>query len=121
MGRDEEVKLDLDDEPELLLDSLNAWREKVVIGELPEILRLSRHVELKLLYLLTSQLDRELVSHNVTVADLQRRMDGVFQKGRKLLAASVKLREEKLDLEVRLQGRLEELQKAWEEVSDLQG
>ena len=33
---------------------------------------------------------------------------------------TAKLREEKLELEFRLLSRLEELQKAWEEVSDFQ-
>ena len=37
-GREAEVKIDLDDEPDSLLDSLNAWREKVFVGELPKIL-----------------------------------------------------------------------------------
>ena len=41
---------------------------------------LSRHVELKLLDLLTSQLDHELISHNVTVGDLQRMVDRVLEK-----------------------------------------
>ena len=45
----------------------------------------------------------------------------MFQKGHELLEVSAKLREEKLDLEMRLLSRLEELQKAWEEVSHLQG
>jgi len=40
------------------------------VGELSGILRLSRPVELKMLDLLTSQLDHELISHNMTVADL---------------------------------------------------
>ena len=48
-------------------------------------------------------------------------MDRVLQKGCELLEVSAGLREEKLDLEVRLLSRLEELQKAWEEVSNLQG
>ena len=51
---DEEVKIDLDNEAESLLDSLNAWREKVAVGELPGILGLSSPIELKLLDLLTS-------------------------------------------------------------------
>ena len=38
-GRGEkEVKIDLNDEPRSLLDSLNAWREKVAEGELPGFL-----------------------------------------------------------------------------------
>ena len=74
----------------------------------------------KLLDLLTSQPNRELVSHNMIVAGLRRRVEGVIQKGRELLEASAKLREEKLDLEEKLLSRLLELQKAWKEVSDLQ-
>ena len=73
VGGDEKVKIDLDDEPGSLLNSLNAWREKVVIGEVPGILGLSRPVELILLNLLTSQLDHELFSHNVIVAGLQKK------------------------------------------------
>ena len=55
----------------------------------------------------------------MTVRDLQRRVDGVLQKGRELLEASAELRGEKLDFEVRLLSRFEELQRAWEEVSEL--
>jgi len=36
--RDKKVKIDLNDEPESLLDSLNTWRVKVVAGELLGIL-----------------------------------------------------------------------------------
>jgi len=35
----------------------------------------SRHIELELLDFLTSQLDRELISHNVMVKDLKKRID----------------------------------------------
>ena len=52
--RDAWVGIDLDDEPESLLDSLNVWRENVVSGSFRGILRLSRHVELKLSDHLTS-------------------------------------------------------------------
>ena len=51
---EEEVKIDPDDELESLLDSLNAWQEKVSAGVLRGILGLSCHVELKLLDLFTS-------------------------------------------------------------------
>jgi len=68
----------MDNEPESLLDSLNAWQEKITAGSLWGISGLSHHVQFKLLDHLTSQLDCELVSHNVTVADLQRRIDGVL-------------------------------------------
>ena len=47
-------------------------------------------------------------------------VDEVLQKGRELLEASAKLRE-KLELEEKLLSRFLELQKAWEELSDLQG
>jgi len=49
-----EMEINLDDEPGSLLDSLNAWREKVIVGELRGIPGLSRPVELELLDLLTS-------------------------------------------------------------------
>ena len=62
LGRDKEVKIDLDDDFGSLLDFLNAWREKSYRGDLPGILGLSRCVELKLLDFLTSQLDREFIS-----------------------------------------------------------
>ena len=70
LGRDKEVKIDLDDEPESLLDSLNTWREKVAVGEFPEIPGLSRLVKPTLLNFLISQLDRELISHNMIVVGL---------------------------------------------------
>jgi len=50
------------------------------VGSFWGIPGLSRHVELKLLDLLTSQLDHELISHNVTVGDLQRMVDRVLEK-----------------------------------------
>ena len=115
------MEIDLDGESGSLLDFLNAWQKKVAASSFRVIHGLSCHIELKLLDLLTSQLDRKLISHNVTVEDLRKKMSGVFPKGRELLEATVKLRKEKLKLEVMLMSRLEKLQKAWEEVSDLQG
>jgi len=56
----------------------------------------------------------------VTVKDLKKRMDELFQKGCELLKSMDELRQEKAYLKVRFLSRLEELQKAWEEVSDLQ-
>ena len=56
----------------------------------------------------------------MTVKDLKKRMDELFQKGCELLKSMAELRQEKADLKVRFLSRLEELQKAWEEVSDLQ-
>ena len=53
------------------------------------------------------------------VAGLQKRMDGVLQKGRELLEASAKLRGKKLKLEEKLLNWLLELQKVWKEASDL--
>ena len=41
----------------------------------------SCHIDLELLDLLTSQLDREIISHNVTVEDLKNKISGVFQQG----------------------------------------
>ena len=52
VGGDKEVKIDMDNEPESLLDFLNAWREKVAVGDLSGIPELSLPVELKLLDLL---------------------------------------------------------------------
>ena len=91
-GENARVEIDMDDEPRSLLDSLNTWRE-VVADPFQGIPGLFRHVELKLLDLLTSQLDRELISDNATVGDLKRRMSGVFQRGRELLEASAELRQ----------------------------
>ena len=42
--REVEVEIDLDDELGSLLDSLNAWLEKVIVGELLRIPGLSRPV-----------------------------------------------------------------------------
>ena len=114
------METDLDDKPGSLLDFLNVWLEKVAVGELPGIPRLSHSVELKLLDLLISQLDCVLISRNMIVASLRKRVDGFLQKGRELLVASASLREEKVKLEEKLLSRLLELQKALEEVSDLQ-
>ena len=74
------MEIDLDDEPRLLLDSLNAWQEKVVVGELSGIPGLSCSVELKLLNFFTSQLDRELISHNTIMTSHKKRVDDIFQK-----------------------------------------
>jgi len=69
---------------------------------------LCRHIKLELLDLLTSQLDDKLISHNVTVVDLKKKMGEVLQKGCELLEVTAKLRREKADLKVRLLSRLEE-------------
>ena len=50
------------------------------MGELLKIPRLSRSVELKLLDFLTSQQDRELISHNTIVAGHKKRVDGILQR-----------------------------------------
>ena len=47
----------------------------------------------------------------MTVKDLKRGMGKVFQKGHELLEATIEMRQEKADLEVRLLSRLKELQK----------
>jgi len=83
------------------------------------ILGLSRYIELELLYLLTSPLDRKLISHNVMVNDLKRKVSKVFLRAREFLGAMAELRQEKVDLKVRLLSRLEEQRKAWDKVSDL--
>ena len=67
--------------------------------ELPGIHALSHSVRLKLLDLLTSQLDRELTSYNTIMDGLRQRVDRVLQKGRKILDASSSLRKEKVELE----------------------
>ena len=103
------MEVDLDDAPGSLLDFLNAWREKVAVGKFLGIPGLSRPVELKLLDLLTSKLDHELISHNMTVAGLRKRVD----------EASLSLRSEKVEIEEKHLSRLLELQKALEEVSEL--
>ena len=76
-GGDEGVEVDLDDEPGLLLDFLNTWR-KVITSSFWLISGLSHHIEIKLFDLLTSQLHHELISHNVMVEDLKKRIGGVF-------------------------------------------
>jgi len=50
------------------------------MGELPGIPELSRPIELKLLNFLTSQLDRELVSHNMIMVGYKKSVDGVFKR-----------------------------------------
>jgi len=57
------------------------------VGELQGIPGLSRPVEPKLLDLLTTQLDRKLVSQNIIVAGLWKMVDEVLQKGHELLEA----------------------------------
>jgi len=59
-------------------------------------------VELKLRDLLTSHLDRKLISHNTIMAGLRKRVDRVLQKGHELLEASSSLRREKVELEEKL-------------------
>ena len=86
------MEIDLDDEPRSLLDFLNAWRKKATASSFRVILGLSHHIEFELLDLLTSQLDRELISHNVMVEDFKKRMGEVFQKWRELLEATAELR-----------------------------
>ena len=90
------------------------------MGELLGILSLSRPIELELLDLLTSELDRELIAHNTIMAGHKMKVNDVLKKGRELLEASSSLRKEKAELEEKLLKRLLELQKALEEASDLQ-
>jgi len=89
------------------------------MGEHLGIPELSRPIELKLLDFLTAQLDRELISHNAIMVGHKKSVGGVLEKGRELLASSSSLRKKKVELEEKLLGRLLELQKALEEVSDL--
>ena len=77
-------------------------------------------VELKLIDFLTSQLDRELIAHNTIVAGHKKRVDDVLKEDRELLEASSSLRKEKIRLEEKLLSWLLELQKALDEVSNLQ-
>ena len=118
--REVEVEINLDDEPGSLLDSLNAWREKVIVGELSGIPGLYHPIELELLDLLTSQLNRELIALNTIVASHKKRVDDILKEGRELLEMSSSLRKEKNDLEEKLLCRLLELHKALEEVSVFQ-
>jgi len=83
---------------------LNVWWEKILVGEILGISGLSYSIELKLLNILTSQLDRELISHNMTMVGLRKSMDEVPQKGPELLMASALLRREKVELEEKLSG-----------------
>jgi len=110
------VEIDLDNKPGLL-ECLEGGRRGFILGD-SWAFTPCRAQAARSPYLSAGC---ELVSHNVTVRDLQRRVDGVLQKGRELLEASAELRGEKLDFEVRLLSRFEELQRAWEEVSELQG
>ena len=57
---DEGMKIDMDDEPETLLDFLNTWRKKVAVSLFRVIPGLSHHIELELLNRLTFQLYLEL-------------------------------------------------------------
>ena len=65
-------------------------------------------------------MDHELISYNTIMDGHRKRVGGVLQKGRELLEVSSSLRREKVELEEKLLSRLLELQKALEEVSDLQ-
>ena len=71
------MEIDLDDKLGSLLD-FHAWRKKVAVSLFRVTPRLSSHIELELLDLLTSQLDREHISHNVMVEDLRKKIGGVF-------------------------------------------
>ena len=87
-GSDNRVEVDLDDEPGSLLDFLR----KVASSSFWAIHGLSRSIEPELLDFFTSQLDRELISHNLMVNDLKRKMSQVFLKARKFLAVLAELR-----------------------------
>ena len=49
------------------------------------------------------------------VNNLKKKMSEVFLRAREVLGAMAELRQEKVNLEVRLLSRLEELRKAWDE------
>ena len=119
-GDDEGVEIDLDDEPESLMDFLNARRRRVAKSLYRTLPGLPRHIELELLDFLTFQLDRELISHNVIVSDLKERVSDVFLKSHDMLEGVDGLRREKVALEVTLLSRLEELKKALDKLSMLQ-
>ena len=117
---DKGVELDLDDEPGALLDFLNARRRRVAKSLFQTLLGLPCRIELTVLNFLTLQLDRKLISHNVMVGDLEERVCEVFLKSSNMLEEMKKMRNDKLDLEVRLLGQLEELKKALDNISELQ-
>ena len=81
---------------------------------------LPRCIELGLLNFLTSQLDRELISYNVMVSDLEKRAREVFSKSCDMLEVIEGLRQDKAALKVRLLGQLEEQKKASDDIFELQ-
>jgi len=81
--------------------------------------RLLRCIELELLVFLTSQLDRQLIFHNVMVSNLEKRVYEVFLKSRDMLEVMEGLRHDKAALKIRLMGQLEELKKSLDDISEL--
>ena len=95
-----------------MLDFLNARRRRVAKSLYWTLPGLPRYIELELLDFLTFQLDRELISHNVIMSDLEERMSEVFLKSHNMLEAMNGLRREKVDLQVKLLSRLKEMKKS---------
>ena len=71
---DEGVKLDLDDESGAFLNA----KRKVTKSLYQTLPGLPRRIKPRMFDFLTSQLDRELISHNVMVSDLEKRVREVF-------------------------------------------
>ena len=103
---DERIELDLDDEPGALLHFLNAHRRRVAKSLFWTLPGLPRRIELTVLDFFTLQLDRELIFHNVMVSNLEERVCEVFLKSTDMLKEMKMLRNEKLNLQVRLLSRL---------------
>ena len=75
---DEGVEIDLDDEPRLLLDFLNARQRRDAKSLYQMLPGLTRRIKLWLLDFLTFLLDRELISYNMRVSDLEERVNEMF-------------------------------------------
>ena len=85
---------------------LNAKWRRVVKNLHRSLSGLSRRIELGLLDFLTFQLDRELISHNVMVSELEERVHKMFSKSAGMLEAMEELKRNKTAQEVRLLGGL---------------
>ena len=109
-----------DDEPELLLNFLNAQQRRVAKSLYQMLPGLPCRIELELLDFFTFQLDREFIFHNVIVSDHEERVNKVFLQYHKMLEAIDGLRQEKVALEVRLLSKLAKLKKTLDEIFVLQ-
>jgi len=110
---DEGVELDLDDDPEALLVFLNAWLRRVTKSLYRTLPGLPHGIELVLLDFLTSQLDRKLISHNVMVSDLEKKVPKVFSKSHDMLEVMEGLKQDKATLKASF------LEKALDGISEL--